>query len=125
MTALLAYSALLALLVWIANRFRATRARERTETHEAYTQALYMWLTTPEIIDTAIEQKVMTRPGLAAALTSLPDATEPAVKALAASLMKDRQVRRVIAKWLAARGENKQHVMLEMSEFSERVRDGR
>jgi len=125
---ILAYSVLLALLLWLGRRLytkRPRKVRERTETHEAYAWALYEWLTTPEIIDVAIEQRVMTRPGLAAALLSLPDSTEPACKALAASLMKDRQVRRAIAKWMASQGKNKQHAMLEMSEFSEKVRAGR
>lgn len=114
--------ALIVFLLWLGRRFRATRRRERTEVHEAYVSALYEWLTDPSIIDVAIEQRVMTRPGLAAALQSLPDATEPACRALAASLMKDRQVRRAIAKWMESRGEHKQRAMLQMVDFSEKVR---
>lgn len=112
---------LLLALVWLGKRAKRPR-RERSEVHEAYVSALYEWLTDQEIVDAAIEQRVLTRPGLAAALQSLPDATEPACRALVASLTKDRQVRRVIKRWFERHGESGQRAMIQMSEFSERVR---
>jgi LPXTG-motif cell wall-anchored protein len=118
---------LMAALLLVARKKRRIVAEkieaiERTEEHEAILNALTEWLQEERVVRAMIENRVATRRGLVEVFAALPAYDEPKIKAVAACLLRDRNVRKVIAGHLEKQGIPRRDAMgplLEWSRFEE------
>lgn len=72
-------------------------AMERTEEHEAILNALTEWLQEERLVRVMIDNRVANRPGLQDTFRKLQTYDERKVRAVAAALLREKNVRRLIA----------------------------
>ena len=103
---------------------RRDRAARKSDAHEVYVLALKEWLHEPEIVD-AIQRNAMQWQALAGGMEILNSGTmtEPMARALAAKILENRTVRRVVAAHMAKRhGLDRKRTMANMGKMLESVR---
>jgi LPXTG-motif cell wall-anchored protein len=99
--------------------YEEIEALERSEEHEALVNALTEWLQEERIVRAMIENRVANRPGLEETFRKLAGYDERKVKAVAAALLRERNVRRVIAAHLEhAHGITHREAMAPLLEWS-------
>lgn len=102
-----------ALFVLLPRRLgHVSKVPELSREHRSTINALNDWLSEPKVVATILEHRVATRQGLQGTLERLPSMTEAQVLGVAAVLLKNRDVRGVVARYMEkAHGTPRKEVM--------------